>query len=870
MLVACLTLSSVLTAEGQGVNAGAFLGSLGGALSGITGALHSHSDASTTSTTTIETTATTTKTMTTTSTTSTTTTITTTIPAQIEDGYSYPGNDLRRTNASSTSACLRACQDTHGCLAFSYEKLKQTCDLKGSKPRFTLTRVRDENSVSGVTGEGKDVLTIVAPPVRSSLYCWSLVRLDSYELDLLRIQYEDGTSIFGCNEYDILSNEVVEALPGVMTRLVNHSLVCALGGEANTAMNTPIFFAAWDRIFEDRRFWLHDWTVKVDPDSVFFASRLQFVVAEYQEEPQGVYISNCKYGLHGPLEVFSRMSVESWRLGRNRCSSHFWEMCGGDCHWGEDLFIDQCLKEVLHVKRLYEFSTMLVEDHCSPPAGWQSCQNGKVAALHPFKQPDEYRRCVQQANAAAEYVWTQNHGGDMTQQVSIETMGISDLEAVKRRVEERGYAGFVVQGDRALLKAYSAPKAAPSDAAGDYAPVYVFGPPEKGATTVTTHPTNLASTLTTRPLLRSKAWKDTQESASTVTETKTMTVTRTTTVTTTTTSTSTDTTTTTADLTTTTTATTSTIAPNVCTVTAHPVFSFWHEENREHTAHFGEAWQGEVKERVQFYAFPQMVPGSQPVYDFWKKSERRHMFHMGEELRDEERGSLQYYAFPSPATDVSAVYTFWQPSNQEFTLHLGSPWPGESRIGAQFYVPTGSVSLAGISRDQCNHCFEANIRYTPYMVGLPLDSALLCQQHCAATPTCRHFSYDLVRKSCGLADLMSRKEVGQSGMLAGPQYCEEESPTLATVRKDAALRVEQQPLPRLVAVAGQVWLIALAVFMLGLAAHQTRYCNADLLLTRVQRILVRPLTNRRAVRPAAQPQDLGGAEDVRSLLGPTL
>ena len=42
---------------------------------------------------------------------------------------------------------------------------------------------------------------------------------------------------------------------------------------------------------------------KVDPDAVFFASRLRSVVGKYEEAAKGVYLNNCKFGLHGPIEA---------------------------------------------------------------------------------------------------------------------------------------------------------------------------------------------------------------------------------------------------------------------------------------------------------------------------------------------------------------------------------------------------------------------------------------------------------------------------------------------------------------------------------------------------------------------------------------
>jgi len=109
-------------------------------------------------------------------------------------------------------------------------------------------------------------------------------------------------------------------------------------------------------------------------------------------------LNNCRHGLHGPIEVFSRNAVRSWARGSPRCVKHFTKLCSGPCLWGEDMFIDQCLWKVLGVKRQDEFK-LLVEDHCDPPEGWADCKNGSMASFHPFKSLSGYKGCVERASA---------------------------------------------------------------------------------------------------------------------------------------------------------------------------------------------------------------------------------------------------------------------------------------------------------------------------------------------------------------------------------------------------------------------------------------------------------------------------------------
>jgi hypothetical protein len=173
-----------------------------------------------------------------------------------------------------------------------------------------------------------------------------------------------------------------------------------MGGEFNTCLNTPIFMKVWDKIIADKRTQFHDWTVKVDPDAVFFPERLRALLPNHKETPKGVYLNNCRFGMHGPLEVFSRNAVNAWADGRWACVNHFRQLCSGNCHWGEDMFIDQCMMKVLKLKREFE-PKLLVEDHCKPPPGWADCNDAHMVSFHPFKKLEAYGKCLDNAEAEA-------------------------------------------------------------------------------------------------------------------------------------------------------------------------------------------------------------------------------------------------------------------------------------------------------------------------------------------------------------------------------------------------------------------------------------------------------------------------------------
>jgi len=239
----------------------------------------------------------------------------------------------------------------------------------------------------------------VEPIPHPTLYCFALMLPHSYEQGLLAMQFQAEVSLFACEAYSVFSNAAIEVTHGLTSHIVDSDLKCDKGGEFGTALNLNIFIAVWKKVVEDAVFLEHDWTVKVDPDAVFFPQRLRGIVAMHPETDKGVYLNNCKFGLHGPIEVFSRHAVTTWSTGHKQCIDHFWKLCHGDCLWGEDLFIDQCLAKVLGAQRENDYR-ILTEDHCDPPKDWDSCTDESRVAFHPFKNETGYRTCLNNAEKA--------------------------------------------------------------------------------------------------------------------------------------------------------------------------------------------------------------------------------------------------------------------------------------------------------------------------------------------------------------------------------------------------------------------------------------------------------------------------------------
>jgi len=337
----------------------------------------------------------------------------------------------------SLKICRNKCNDDSRCGAWTWGKTRDTwsltnmCFLKVVHGDESIIKIHDSKVVSGLPcrrskeaessrpkkGDepssalmnnfeliGENLPEPMLPDLPLGLlYCFSLMIPGSYEQALLAWQYAHRTNLFACDASTVYSNKSVEVADGLVTHVVNNSLHCEKGGEFGTVLNTDIFMAVWRRVIMDSIFAKYSWTVKVDPDSVFVAHRLRDSLTKFNESRSGVYLNNCKMGLHGPLEVLSRKAIVAWGKGSQKCFSHFYKLCSGPCLWGEDMFIDQCLEKVLKVKRVL-MSKLLTEAHCDPPEDWESCEDNSSIAFHPFKTLAAYEKCLKTTTISNEDV----------------------------------------------------------------------------------------------------------------------------------------------------------------------------------------------------------------------------------------------------------------------------------------------------------------------------------------------------------------------------------------------------------------------------------------------------------------------------------
>jgi len=265
-----------------------------------------------------------------------------------------------------------------------------------------VTALGEEQAAQVMALEATTRTTTTFAEPGTSLYCYSLMLPDGIEVSLLRQQAEHGIGIFACEEFTAFSSQSIKLSAKFYTEpLYNTSLHCRKGGRWGTYLNTDIFMKIWMQIVYDGRYKFHDWSVKVDPDTVFFANRLRDILREPEfhesEIHNGAVVHNCGHGLHGPIEVLSRRAMQVF-------GDHMWKC---EKKPQEDYFLSLCLDKLQ--ARVHFRDDVLAESGCflmgkgRKDPKWQGCYTAHVA-FHPFKTPEQQMECHAHALASASWM----------------------------------------------------------------------------------------------------------------------------------------------------------------------------------------------------------------------------------------------------------------------------------------------------------------------------------------------------------------------------------------------------------------------------------------------------------------------------------
>lgn len=116
-----------------------------------------------------------------------------------------------------------------------------------------------------------------------TLYCWAVVRRDSYEVSLVQEQQAHNAGIFSCDSTSLISDGDL-GIPGARTLTIGSTDASGYSKDGTTA-NAAIFIDAWYAIHYDGEYMQFDWIVKADPDAVVVPARLREKLALPDQKP---------------------------------------------------------------------------------------------------------------------------------------------------------------------------------------------------------------------------------------------------------------------------------------------------------------------------------------------------------------------------------------------------------------------------------------------------------------------------------------------------------------------------------------------------------------------------------------------------------
>jgi len=247
-----------------------------------------------------------------------------------------------------------------------------------------------------------------------SIYCFALTMSSGGEVELLQYQLRERISLFACDEYQVFSNATFELGPDsakggapLMVVPIGMSLEVAHGGRWGTALNTDVFVRLWEVVSQQGLWQSHDWSVKLDADAVFLPMRLRAMLSRLPS-PGAKYMNNCKWGMHGPIEVVSRAALSIYFSQMQQCEQirqdamewqpvHWnekmlrWTGTDKEHSFGEDQYLRRCFR-LLDITMINEF-TLLDELACGGNPKRTGCL-GNYVTYHPFKEVDQYQTCL--------------------------------------------------------------------------------------------------------------------------------------------------------------------------------------------------------------------------------------------------------------------------------------------------------------------------------------------------------------------------------------------------------------------------------------------------------------------------------------------
>jgi hypothetical protein len=177
------------------------------------------------------------------------------------------------------------------------------------------------------------------------MYCFAAMMPEGSERGLLEVAASVNQGVFGCDEADVFSSKhgTVGGI-NITVPVVNFSMTAPFVPGAPYRANTEVFRVIWHAVYKADKWRKYNWTLKLDPDTVFIPDAFRFSLAWHGEQAackdqKGCWILNCGYGaIFGAAEVLSSKAMAVF--GANLWSS----TCG--YRGAEDQWINNCVHQL--------------------------------------------------------------------------------------------------------------------------------------------------------------------------------------------------------------------------------------------------------------------------------------------------------------------------------------------------------------------------------------------------------------------------------------------------------------------------------------------------------------------------------------------
>lgn len=210
------------------------------------------------------------------------------------------------------------------------------------------------------------------PSAGASLFCFMGVLPDSGEVGLMEAAQSRGGSIFACENSKVYWTEIAGTYDTP---------------DGSFSANAGVFVKLWQEVFDDEIYKFHDWTVKVDPDTVWVPSRLR-----ERLWGMGVHIDDVLYvkntwkfnGFLGPIEIMNQLAVI-------RLSEAAVAQCTYSDSSGEDGWLNDCMENFLGIG-FRQDGNILNSD-----SNLDVCGDSSYVAFHYYKDPGSWNECLNRA-----------------------------------------------------------------------------------------------------------------------------------------------------------------------------------------------------------------------------------------------------------------------------------------------------------------------------------------------------------------------------------------------------------------------------------------------------------------------------------------